>query len=127
MTSPFVYWIQSLISKQGTGVIPGYSYPDMNLDRATPRLDLFNVSDMIAVTPEVIGALDKDNKRWQRTFSNPPYAVFHRQGADPHYVRVPRFRPVLLETARWKKEQYPALIENALRQLLASSPDLQTC
>jgi len=30
-------------------------------------------------------------------------------------------------TARWKKEQYPALIENALRQLLASSPDLQTC
>jgi hypothetical protein len=30
-------------------------------------------------------------------------------------------------TEQWKKEQYPALIENALRQLLASSPDLQTC
>jgi uncharacterized protein (DUF1800 family) len=30
-------------------------------------------------------------------------------------------------SATWKKEQYPALIENALRQLLASSPDLQTC
>jgi hypothetical protein len=29
--------------------------------------------------------------------------------------------------AKWKKEQYPALIENALRQLMASSPDLQTC
>jgi hypothetical protein len=29
--------------------------------------------------------------------------------------------------AHWKKEQYPALIENALRQLLASSPDFQTC
>jgi uncharacterized protein (DUF1800 family) len=28
---------------------------------------------------------------------------------------------------RWKKEQYPALVENALRQLLAASPDLQTC
>src|SRR2546421_3573020 len=28
-------------------------------------------------------------------------------------------------TEEWKKEQYPALIENALRQLLASSPDLQ--
>ena len=26
----------------------------------------------------------------------------------------------------WKKKQYPALIENALRQLLATSPDLQT-
>jgi hypothetical protein len=27
----------------------------------------------------------------------------------------------------WKKRSYPAMIENALRQLLASSPDLQTC
>jgi uncharacterized protein (DUF1800 family) len=29
--------------------------------------------------------------------------------------------------AQWKKQQYPALIENALRQLLAASPDFQTC
>jgi len=27
----------------------------------------------------------------------------------------------------WKKHQYPPLIENALRHLLASAPDLQTC
>jgi uncharacterized protein (DUF1800 family) len=29
--------------------------------------------------------------------------------------------------AHWKKQQYPPLIENALRQLLATAPDLQTC
>jgi uncharacterized protein (DUF1800 family) len=29
--------------------------------------------------------------------------------------------------AGWKKRQYPPLIENALRQLVASAPDLQTC
>jgi uncharacterized protein (DUF1800 family) len=29
--------------------------------------------------------------------------------------------------AEWKKRNYPPLIENALRQLLASAPDLQTC
>jgi len=28
--------------------------------------------------------------------------------------------------ARWKKEQYPPLVENALRQLLATAPDFQT-
>jgi uncharacterized protein (DUF1800 family) len=28
---------------------------------------------------------------------------------------------------RWKKESYPPLVENALRHLLAASPDLQTC
>ena len=29
--------------------------------------------------------------------------------------------------ASWKKSQYPSLIENALRQLIAVSPDYQTC
>jgi uncharacterized protein (DUF1800 family) len=29
--------------------------------------------------------------------------------------------------ARWKRRSYPALAENALRQLVAVSPDLQTC
>ena len=29
--------------------------------------------------------------------------------------------------ATWKKNQYPSLIENALRQLIAVSPDYQTC
>jgi uncharacterized protein (DUF1800 family) len=28
---------------------------------------------------------------------------------------------------RWEKEHYPPLVENALRHLLAASPDLQTC
>ena len=40
-----------------------------------------------------------------------------------------RFANRALHDARnsdWKKKQYPALIENALRQLLATSPDLQT-
>jgi hypothetical protein len=27
----------------------------------------------------------------------------------------------------WKRNQYPSLIENALRQLIAVSPDFQTC
>ena len=103
VTSPPIYWLQSQISKQGSGVIPGYSYPSMDLARATPRLALFNASDMITVTPEVTGQLEQD-PRWQRTFHQAPYSVFHLKNADGHYVRVPRFRPVLLETARWKRD-----------------------
>ena len=103
VTSPPIYWLQSQISKQGSGVIPGYSYPSMDLARATPRLALFNASDMIAVTPEVTTQLEHD-PRWERTFHQAPYSVFHLKNADGHYVRVPRFRPVLLETARWKRD-----------------------
>ena len=103
VTSPFIYWLQSQISKQGSGVIPGYSYPTLDLARATPRLQLLNVSDMIAVTPEVTTALDAD-PRWERIFSSPPYVIFHLKDADRHYVRVPRYHPVLVETRQWKKD-----------------------
>jgi len=105
VNSPFIYNIQSLVSKQGTGIIGGYPYPDMNVDRATPRLEIYNVHDFIALTPEVKGQLDK-HPRWERTFSQQNYNIYHLKDGDPHYVRVPRFEPVLLETDKksWKKE-----------------------
>jgi uncharacterized protein (DUF1800 family) len=51
------------------------------------------------------------------TLSNSTHASLHR------------FATAALKDANatWKKNQYPALIENALRQLIASSPDYQTC
>jgi hypothetical protein len=104
VTSPFVYYIQSEISLQGTGVIPGYPYPAVNPQRGTLRLDLFNARDLITITPTVKDALAKD-ARWERTLDLPPYAIFTRRGGDPHYVRVPHFRPVLVHTSkRWKKD-----------------------
>jgi hypothetical protein len=103
VTSPFVYYIQSEISVAGTGVIPGYPYPTVNPQRGTLRLDLFNAQDLLAITPTVKDALAKD-PRWERSFDLPPYAIFHRKGADPHYVRVPRYRPVAVETMRWKRD-----------------------
>jgi len=103
VNSPYIYWLQSQISKQGSGVIPGYSYPSLDIAHATPRLALYNVSDMIAVTPEVSKQLEAD-ARWQRTLWMPPYSVWHLKDANPHYVRVPQFRPVLLDTPRWKKD-----------------------
>ena len=103
VTSPFIYYIQSEISVAGTGVIPGYPYPTVNPQRGTLRLDLFNAQDLLTITPTVKDALAKD-PRWERTFDLPPYAIFHRKGADPHYVRVPRYRPVAVETRRWKRD-----------------------
>ena len=53
--------------------------------------------------------------------------------ADAHRADRGRARALRQARARatpnahWKKQQYPPLIENALRQLLATAPDLQTC
>ena len=44
------------------------------------------------------------------------------------HAELKRFARKALADAddHWKKRAYPALVENALRQLLAASPDLQT-
>jgi hypothetical protein len=103
VNSPYIYWLQSQVSKQGSGVIPGYPYPSFDAVRATPRLALYNAHDWITITPEITEPLEKD-PRWMRTFHEPPYSIFHLKDADPHYVRVPKFRPVLMDTADWKHD-----------------------
>ena len=113
VTSPFVYYIQSLVSEQGTSVIPGYSYPDSDPARGTPRLDLFNVRDFLAVSDKVKAALDKD-PRWTRLFVLEPYVIYRRTETPAGYVRVPKFRPVLIETTNWKKDFHRWFDKDAL-------------
>src|SRR3954453_11507659 len=57
------------------------------------------------------------------SFLGHPALTGRTHGELKHFAR----RALGDANAKWKKEQYPALIENALRQLLASSPDFQTC
>lgn len=101
VNSPFIYWIQSQISKQGTGVIPGYSYPSLDPVSGTKRLELYNAHEIITLTAEVQKALDGDS-RWERTFRQGGYNIYRLKDADPHYVRVPKFQPVLVDTKDWK-------------------------
>jgi hypothetical protein len=111
-TSPFVYYIQALVSEQGTHVIPGYAYPETNPVRGTARLDLFNVREFLAVSDKVKSALDSD-PRWARILTVDQYVIFRRTGAPGGYVRVPRYRPVLLETKAWKRDFHRWFDEDA--------------
>ncbi len=113
VNSPTIYWLQSQISKQGTGVIPGYPYPPFDPGLSAPRLALYNAHDLIAVTEELKAALAGD-PRWERTLDQPPYAIFRLKDADPHYVRVPRHEPVLLETRQWKRDFHRWFASDAL-------------
>ncbi|MEN8185371.1 MAG: 6-pyruvoyl-tetrahydropterin synthase-related protein, partial [Myxococcota bacterium] len=103
INSPSIYFLQNQLSKQGTGVIPGYLYPAFHPERATPRLALYNAHDVIAVTPELRTAFEADPS-WERVFARDDYAVFHLKDADPHYVRVPRYQPAVLDSADWKRD-----------------------
>jgi tetratricopeptide (TPR) repeat protein len=103
VTSPFIYYMQSQVSERGTSVIPGYAYPEFNIARGTPRLQLFNVRDFLAATTTVQTALDAD-ARWEKTHTVPPFALYRLKQGDGRYVRVPRYRPVLSESANWKRD-----------------------
>ena len=43
----FVFYIQSEISQQKSVPFPQYSYSSLNYERARPRLEMFNVRDLI--------------------------------------------------------------------------------
>jgi uncharacterized protein (DUF1800 family) len=58
-----------------------------------------------------------------RVFLGEPSLSAHTEATLHRFAK----RALADADASWKRQQYPALIENALRQLLAASPDLQTC
>ena len=98
------------------------------LDTATYRARWIIAS--YAIRPHVLDSgkakLPYDaNKLLQRAeaFLGEPSLTAHTHAELKHFAK----RALSDAHSSWKKEQYPALVENALRQLLASSPDLQTC
>jgi uncharacterized protein (DUF1800 family) len=52
-----------------------------------------------------------------------PTLTGHTEAALARFAR----RALADANADWKRRSYPPLVENALRQLLATAPDLQTC
>ena len=98
------------------------------LDTATYRARWIIAS--YAIRPHVLDSgkakLPYDaNKLLHRAeaFLGEPSLTAHTHAELKHFAK----RALSDAHSSWKKEQYPALVENALRQLLASSPDLQTC
>ena len=98
------------------------------LDTATYRARWIIAS--YAIRPHVLDSgkakLPYDaNKLLHRAeaFLGEPSLTAHTHAELKHFAK----RSLSDAHSSWKKEQYPALVENALRQLLASSPDLQTC
>jgi uncharacterized protein (DUF1800 family) len=65
---------------------------------------------------------DKLLDRALHFWGNPPLSAGTRR-----VLRAYTDRALATANSTWKKKSYPALVENSLRQLIAVSPDLQTC
>jgi len=100
-SSPFIFYIQSEVSKVCSGPFPQYQYTHLNLPTALPHLLLFNVAQYIVRTPEAKkAAAETPGFQLEKTFGE--YQIYRLTGNDGHYVVPLRYEPVFFRTDKWK-------------------------
>lgn len=103
-SAPFVFYIQSEVSKQISCPFPQYACTRLDLRRARDHLELFNVRDLVVLSDKVKSAL-RHIPGYRLRFSEPPYAVYALEG--PHrYVTPLTYEPVLWTGGDWKEASF---------------------
>lgn len=115
ISSPFVFYIQSEISKVCSGPFPQYKYTSLNLQSAIPKLKIFNVTEYIARSPEAkkMARLVPD-LLLEKTFGD--YEIYRIKGSDGHYVVPLESPPVFVSPDNWKKSFFAWFIDNDLNR-----------
>ncbi|MFH1139181.1 MAG: 6-pyruvoyl-tetrahydropterin synthase-related protein [Pseudomonadota bacterium] len=95
LAAPFVFYIQAEVSPQPSSPLRQYNYGRFDLDRAKPRLKLFNVGQFITVSEETrAAALAEPGFNLEMTAG--PFSVFRVDGNSGRYVVEPQFLPILV-------------------------------
>ncbi|MBI5700420.1 hypothetical protein HZC34_01065 [Candidatus Saganbacteria bacterium] len=110
ISSPFVFYIQSEISKVCSTPFPQYKYSNLNLPAAMEHLALYNVTQYIARSPEAkLQARSTPGLKLEKTFDD--YEIYRLANSDGHYVVPLKNEPILLETSNWKKDFFEWFID----------------
>jgi tol-pal system protein YbgF len=105
VSSPFVFYIQSEISKEISCPLPDYGCSKLDLDDGIRHLQMFNVRDFIVVSHEVKSEIKKYPEFILRE-SIPPYELYELSTNENKYVTPLRNEPVLYQTHQWKRVSY---------------------
>ncbi|MEI6149050.1 MAG: hypothetical protein WCS01_08140 [bacterium] len=100
--SMFSYYIQGESSPTCAGYPPMVVPATFNFTNATRHLELFNVKHFIARSEATRNALRHDS-RWRFIQREEEWELYELMSHDGHYVVIPRFQPVVVETTRWKE------------------------
>jgi hypothetical protein len=93
-SAPFVFYIQSLISKAASRPFPQYHYDDMNFNRAKARLTIFNVRDLLLRSKEAKGAI-RLASGYQLNKSIGPYELWRITDSPGKYTVPLDIRPLV--------------------------------
>jgi len=106
ISSPFIFYIQSEISKVNS--CPFWNiWPctNFNIEDGTKHLKMFNIQYFIARSEQVKTAV-RNHPDYRRVEIIEPYEVYELMTNKNKYVIVPDYEPVLFETTNWKNISY---------------------
>ena len=96
-----VYYLASELGATSPNPFKEIEYSRFDTPAALDHLRLFNVSDVIALSPQLVSALEARSDV-ALTVRIPPYSVFHLGGGRGRYVEPVRFAPVRSARAGWR-------------------------
>ncbi len=105
LTTPFVFYVQSEVSKHISCPLPAWGCTRVDLDRGVDHLRMFNVSQFIVRSPEVKQAAAAHPGLARETTVG-PYEIYRVTGNDGRYAIPLLEKPALLRTAAWKDAFY---------------------
>jgi hypothetical protein len=87
-----VYYLASELGETSPNPFKSRDYAHFDIDAALPHLRLFNVGEIVALSPRLIEALRK-RPEVEEGPQIPPYAVFRLKDPGPGYVEPVAFQP----------------------------------
>lgn len=115
-TSPFIFYIQSEISKEASCPLPDYACSPLNLKAAIRHLEMFNVRDFIVRSDAVKEEAQKyPDFRLEKEI--PPYRIYELASNENAYVTPLKYEPVLYATRKWKTISYKWFKDSAINDV----------
>jgi hypothetical protein len=104
-TTPFVFYVQSEISKAISCPLPALGCTRLNFDQGLEHLRMFNVSQFIVRSSEVKrrAALHPDLVREVRVG---PYEIYRLEGNDGRYAIPLAMAPSIVRARAWRETAY---------------------
>jgi 6-pyruvoyl-tetrahydropterin synthase-like protein/outer membrane lipoprotein YfiO len=106
-TAPFVFYLQSEISKDISCPFPDWGCARLNLDDGLAHLRMMNVSEFIVKSDKVkaLAAVHPGLER-EAQIGNTGYEIYRLKDNDGHYAVPLATRPFLVRTPQWKEASY---------------------
>jgi hypothetical protein len=101
----FVYYLASELGATSPNPFRSRTYSRFDTDAALAHLRLFAVSDVVAVSPQLVAAL-RARPDVVPLASVPPYEVFRLRGAAPRYVEPMAYAPVRVSPRGWREKAW---------------------